>query len=161
VQTSSELAARVVRLLGERHQTLATAESLTGGLLGAAITAVPGASAVYRGGITAYATELKAALLGVPAGLLAQHGPVHPGVAAAMAAGARDRLGATWGLATTGVAGPDPVDDHPAGIVHVAASSGTPETRSLALSGGRDEVRREAVGEALRLLWRLLWEEGS
>ena len=83
-------------MLGERGQTLATAESLTGGLLGAAITAVPGASTVYRGGITAYATELKAVLLGVPEDLLARHGPIHPGVAAAMAAGARERLGATW-----------------------------------------------------------------
>jgi len=148
-------------VLTERRQTLATAESLTGGLLGAAITAVPGASVVYRGGITAYATELKAVLLGVPPGLLAEHGPVDAGVAAAMAAGARDRLGATWGLATTGVAGPDPVDGQPPGIVHVAASSGASVTRSLALPGGRDEVRRETVGEALRLLWSLLWEEGS
>ena len=74
--------------LAERKQTLATAESLTGGLLGAAITAVPGASDVYRGGITAYATELKAVLLGIPADLLDRHGPVHPDVAAAMATGA-------------------------------------------------------------------------
>ena len=161
MEPSGDLAARIVAVLTEREQTLATAESLTGGLLGAAITAVPGASAVYRGGITAYATELKGVLLGVPAGLLAEHGPVYPGVAAAMAAGARDRLGATWGLATTGVAGPDPVDGQPPGTVHIAASSGGPVTRSLTLPGGRDEVRRETVGEALRLLWSLLWEEGS
>ena len=81
---------------------------------------------MYRGGIVAYATELKAVLLGVPDGLLARHGPVHPDVAAAMAAGARDRLGATWGLATTGVAGPDPVDGLPPGTVHIAASAGGP-----------------------------------
>ena len=147
-------------VLTQRKQTLATAESLTGGLLGAVITAVPGASSVYRGGIIAYATELKATLLGVPAGLLARHGPVYPGVAAAMAAGARDRLGATWGLATTGVAGPDRVDGHPPGTVHVAASAGVPVTRSLALAGGRDEVRQQTVAEVLRLLWNALREEG-
>ena len=160
VEPHGELAARIVSVLTERKQTLATAESLTGGQLGAAITAVPGASAVYRGGIIAYATELKAVLLGVPVGLLDRHGPVHPGVAAAMAAGARDRLGATWAMATTGVAGPDPVDGHPPGTVHIAASSGAPVTQDLALPGGRDEVRRETVGEALRLLWSLLREEG-
>jgi nicotinamide-nucleotide amidase len=159
VDSPDDLPARIVDVLRARNQTLATAESLTGGLLGAAITAIPGASDVYRGGIVAYATELKAVLLGVPAGLLAQHGPVHPGVAAAMAAGARDRLGATWGLATTGVAGPDPVDGLPPGTVHIAASAGEPATRSLTLAGRRDEVRRGTVGEALKLLWERLRED--
>ena len=159
VHPPGELAARIVRALGERGQTLATAESLTGGLLGAAITAVPGASAVYRGGVIAYATELKAVLLGVPGDLLAQHGPIHPGVAAAMATGARDRLGATWGLATTGVAGPDPADGFPPGTVHIAASSGSPAARSLALAGDRDQIRRDTVGQALTLLFDLLRED--
>jgi nicotinamide-nucleotide amidase len=148
-----------VSVLGERRQTLATAESLTGGLLGAAITAVPGASTVYRGGIVAYATELKAVLLGVPEDLLARHGPIHPGVAAAMAAGARDRLGATWGLATTGVAGPDPADGFLPGTVHIAASAGSPATRSLALAGDRDRVRQDTVDQALWLLFGLLRED--
>jgi nicotinamide-nucleotide amidase len=159
VDSRGGLAARIVSTLGERGQTLATAESLTGGMLGAAITAIPGASAVYRGGVIAYATDLKTVLLGVPAGLLAQHGPVHPDVAAAMAAGVRDRLGATWGLATTGVAGPDTVDGLPPGTVHIAASLGTPATRALALSGGRNEIRRDTVGEALKLLWEQLRED--
>ena len=159
VDSPDNLAARIVTVLAQRGQTLATAESLTGGLLGAAITAIPGASTVYRGGIVAYATVLKAVLLGVPDGLLARHGPVHPGVAAAMAAGARDRLSATWGLATTGVAGPDPVDGLPPGTVHVAASAGEPATRSLALAGGRDEVRRDTVAAALKLLWEQIRED--
>jgi nicotinamide-nucleotide amidase len=161
VDSGGELAARIVNVLGERRQTLATAESLTGGLLGAAITAIPGASNVYRGGIIAYATELKAVLLGVPGDVLARHGPVYPGVAAAMAAGARDRLGATWGLATTGVAGPDPVDELPPGTVHIAASAGPPAIRSLALTGRRDKVRRDTVEEALKLLWEQLREDAS
>ena len=159
VDSRGDLAAQIVSALGERGQTLATAESLTGGMLGAAITAIPGASAVYRGGVVAYATELKTVLLGVPADLLAQHGPVHPDVAAAMAAGVRDRLGATWGLATTGVAGPDPVDGLAPGTVHIAASAGMPATRALALAGGRNEVRRDTVREALKLLWELLRED--
>jgi nicotinamide-nucleotide amidase len=158
---SRDLAARIVGLLGERGQTVAVAESLTGGLLGAAITDIPGASVVFRGGIIAYATELKAALLGVPAGLLASCGPVHPDVAAAMAAGARDRLGATIGVATTGVAGPDPADGKPPGTVHIAVSAGPcPVTRALALAGGRDEVRRDTVEQSLWLLWNVLGEEG-
>jgi nicotinamide-nucleotide amidase len=160
VHPPGDLAAQIVTVLGERRETLATAESLTGGLLGAAITDVPGASVVYRGGVTAYATELKAVLLGVPADLLARHGPVHPSVAEAMAEGARDRLGATWGLATTGVAGPDPVDGFPPGTVHITASSGSPITRSLALAGDRDQVRRDTVDQALTLLLDLLWEDG-
>jgi nicotinamide-nucleotide amidase len=159
VHPPGELAARIVSVLGERGETLATAESLTGGMLGAAITAVPGASVVYRGGVIAYATELKAVLLGVPPHLLARHGPVHPGVAAAMAAGARDRLGATWGLATTGVAGPDPVDGFPPGTVHIAASAALGVTRRLALAGDRDQVRRDTVDQALTLLLGLLRED--
>jgi nicotinamide-nucleotide amidase len=158
---SRALAARIVGLLGARHQTVAVAESLTGGLLGAAITDIPGASAVFRGGIIAYATELKAALLGVPAELLASYGPVYPDVAAAMATGARDRLGASIGVATTGVAGPDPADSRPPGTVYIAVSAGpVPVTRELALYGGRDEVRRGTVEQALRLLWNVIWEEG-
>jgi nicotinamide-nucleotide amidase len=158
---SRELAAQIVGLLGARHQTVAVAESLTGGLLGGAITAIPGASVVFRGGIIAYATELKAALLGVPADLLASYGAVHPDVAAAMATGARDRLGATIGVATTGVAGPDPADGKPPGTVHIAVIAGqVPVTRALALDGGRDQVRRGTVEQALRLLWSVIWEEG-
>ncbi len=158
---SGELAAKIVGTLTERGQTVAVAESLTGGLLGAAITAVPGASVVFRGGIIAYATELKAALLGVPADLLAARGAVDPDVAAAMAAGARNRLGATFGVATTGVAGPDPADGKLPGTVHIAVSSG-PEsvTQDLALAGARDEIRRDTVEQALRLLGSVLWEEG-
>ena len=159
MDAQGDLAARIVSTLEERGQTLATAESLTGGMLGAAITAVPGASAVYRGGVVAYATELKTVLLGVPAGLLAQHGPVHPEVAAAMATGVRDRLGATWGLATTGVAGPDPVDGLPPGTVHIGASAGVPATRALTLAGDRNGIRKATVGEALKLLWEQLRED--
>ena len=156
----AELAARIVGLLTQRQQTVAVAESLTGGLLGAAITTVPGASLVFRGGVIAYATDLKAALLGVPAALLAARGAVDPDVAGAMAAGVAQRLGATAGVATTGVAGPDPADGKPPGTVHIAVSSaGGTVVQTLALSGGRAEIRRDTVERSLRLMWSVLWEE--
>ena len=132
--------------------TLATAESLTGGLVGAALTDVAGSSLTYRGGVVAYATELKAALLGVPDDLLAARGPVHPDTALAMAAGVAARLGATYGLATTGVAGPDPQDGHRPGEVYVAVAGPHGSTvRPLQVPGSRADVRREAVGAALDL----------
>lgn len=155
-----QLAGEIVGLLRVRQQTVAVAESLTGGLLGAAITDIAGASAVFRGGVIAYATELKTALLGVPAGLLAERGAVDPDVAAAMADGVRERLGAAVGVATTGVAGPDPADGKRPGTVHIAVSAeGALVARALALTGGRGEVRRQAVREALGLLHEVLREE--
>ena len=150
---TESLAREVHELLLQRQQTLAVAESLTGGALGATITAVPGVSETFRGGVTAYATELKAGLLGVDAALLAERGPVDAEVAAGMAAGVRARLGATYGLATTGVAGPDPQDGHPPGEVHVAVAGpdGSRAVR-LALVGDRAKVRAAAVEAALALL---------
>jgi nicotinamide-nucleotide amidase len=154
------LAAQIVGLLTRRRQTVAVAESLTGGLLGAAITTVPGASAVFRGGVIAYATDVKAALLGVSAALLAERGAVDPDVAGAMAAGVRERLGAAIGAATTGVAGPDAADGRPPGTVHIAVSTaGGTVVQTLALSGGRDVIRRDTVERSLRLMWSVLWEE--
>ncbi|GAA5012016.1 hypothetical protein GCM10025734_57140 [Kitasatospora paranensis] len=113
------LADRVHAALRAQGATVAVAESLTGGLLAAALVDVPGASATFRGSVTAYATELKASVLGVDEGLLAVHGPVHPVVARQMADGVRRLLGATYGLATTGVAGPEAQDGLPVGTVHV------------------------------------------
>lgn len=97
-------AAGVVHRLAERRETFATVESLTGGLLAATVVEIAGASAVYRGGLVVYATELKQRLADVPAELLAERGPVDPDVATALAEGGRRRCGADWGLATTGVA---------------------------------------------------------
>jgi nicotinamide-nucleotide amidase len=157
-----DLAARIVAVLAQRGQTVAVAESLTGGLLGAAITTVPGASVVFRGGVIAYATDLKAALLGVPAALLAERGAVDPDVAGAMAAGVRERLGAAVGVATTGVAGPDPADGKPPGTVHIAVTAGGGVViQTLALPGGRDEVRSGTVERSLRLLWSVIGEEST
>ncbi|MGN9765663.1 CinA family protein [Micromonospora sp. SD12] len=146
-------AAGVVHSLSERHETLATVESLTGGLLAASIVEIAGVSGIYRGGLVVYATELKSLLADVPEDLLADRGPVDPDVAVALAEGGRRRCGADWGLATTGVAGPEPQDGKPVGLVYVAVAgpSGT-EVRQLDLAGGRDHIRSAAVVEALRLL---------
>ncbi len=156
------LATAAIDLLVRRALTLAVAESLTGGLVSAALTSVAGSSAAFRGGVVAYATDLKGALLDVSAGLLARHGPVHPEVAAAMARGVRQRLGASFGLATTGVAGPGPADGKPAGTVFIAVDGpcgGT--TAGLRLTGDRAKVRDATVRAVLDLLLTALREESA
>ncbi len=153
VGPAARMVPELVAALRRRGETLATAESLTGGALASALVDVPGVSAVLRGGIVAYATELKHELLGVDAGLLAREGAVHPEVAGQMANGVRARLDASWGLATTGVAGPDPQDGKPAGTVHIAvAGSGGVVVRSLHLPGDRPAVRAATTAAALQLL---------
>ena len=155
-----ELATEILRLLTASGQTVAAAESLTGGLVAAALTDVPGSSQAFRGGVVAYATELKAQILGVDSRMLDKHGPVYAPVAAAMAEGVRKRLGATVGVATTGVAGPDPQDGHPPGTVHIAVSlADDTVVRTMALNGNRDEVRRLTVERLLGLLLGRLRED--
>jgi nicotinamide-nucleotide amidase len=151
------LDAVVHRLLAARDATLAVAESLTGGLLAATLTSAAGASATFRGGLTAYATDVKGSHLGVDKALLAAEGPVDPDVARQMASGVRERFAATYGLATTGVAGPETVGERPVGTVFVAMAG--PHGRALAtrrLTGDRDRVRRLSVIHALDLLRRHL-----
>ena len=147
------LAAELLARLKGRGETLAVAESLTGGLLAATIVDVPGASAVFRGGLVVYATDLKGSLAGVPADLLAERGPVDPDVAVALARGARERCAADWALATTGVAGPDPQDGQPVGRVYVGvAGPGGADVHRLTLTGDRAAIRRGSVECALVLL---------
>ncbi len=156
------LAQQVLDLLVARRQTVAVAESLTGGLVCAALTDIPGASAVVRGGVVAYATDLKAELLGVPRRLLDRFGAVHPDVAIAMAQGVRLRLGAAFSAATTGVAGPEPQDGQPVGTVYVAVAwQGDTVVRTVALSGDRAAVRQGAVEASLGLLLDKLAERGE
>lgn len=135
--------------------TVAVAESLTGGLLSAALTATPGASVTVRGGLVVYATDLKAALAGVPADLLAERGPVDPDVALALARGARVRLGATYGLGVTGVAGPDPQHGQAVGTVFLALAGPRGETvAERSLQGDRGAIRAAAVEAVLEILKR-------
>ncbi len=143
-------AAPLVAALAERGETVASAESLTAGLFAATIADVPGASAVLRGGLVVYATDLKASLGGVPAAELERNGPVHPDTARALADGARTRCGADWGVGLTGVAGPTEQDGVPVGTVHLGISGPDGvEVTTLRLDGDRSRIRRDAVAAAL------------
>lgn len=150
-------AERLVARLGELGWSLGVAESLTGGLVVSSIVDVAGSSSVLRGGVVAYATDLKAKLLDVDDTLLAAHGPVHPRVARQMAEGVRRTLGADGapadvGIATTGIAGPVSPDGQPVGTVHIAVA--TPlgsRVESLQLDGSRAQIRAEAAALAVRI----------
>ena len=146
-------AADLVARLTDAGQTVAVAESLTGGLVTATLTEVPGASIVVRGGVLAYATDVKAQVLGVDADLLARVGAVDADVAEQMAGRVRSLMAATYGLATTGVAGPDPADGKRVGTVYVAvAGPGSSRVKSLSLSGDRGSIRTQSVFAVLALL---------
>jgi nicotinamide-nucleotide amidase len=151
----SELAAGVLSELSRRGETLASAESLTGGLVGLLLTDVPGASASYLGGVISYATRLKSTLAGVDAATLAALGPVAERTAAEMARGIAERCNADWGVATTGVAGPESQDGHPVGEVFVAVSHSAGallRVKELSLKGERAAIREQAAEAALTLL---------
>ena len=149
--------------LSARGETVATAESLTGGLIGAVLTSVSGVSAIYRGGVVSYATDLKATLVGVSESTLAEHGAVAQLTAVEMALGVATRCDATWGVAVTGVAGPDQQEGHPAGTVFVAVARKPPAVgdwddqqadsvvcvRELSLDGDRAAIRDQTVRAAL------------
>jgi nicotinamide-nucleotide amidase len=148
---AGEAAEALLAALRGRGWTVATAESLTGGQVAATLVDVPGASRSLRGGVVAYATDVKGSVLGVDADLLAAHGAVHPEVARQMAERVRGVLDADVGLATTGVAGPDPQDGFSPGTVHVAVA--TPEgtvVRTLALAGDRARIRAATCVAVLR-----------
>jgi len=154
---SEALAVEVMELAAPQGVLLAVAESLTAGLVTGTLASVPGASQVLRGGVVAYATDLKASLLGVDVGLLASGGAVQAEVALAMAAGVAERLGCGYGVATTGVAGPDPQDGQPPGTAYVAVTGPSgrrvaSRTGATALPGGRAQVRWSTVELALSLL---------
>lgn len=154
------LTGHVLARLRSRGESVAAAESMTGGLVAAALTSVSGSSDVVRGGLTAYATDVKSDVLGIDAAIVKQYGVVSEQVAAAMARAACALFTSTWSVATTGVAGPGSQDGQRAGTVFIAVNgpssatgrSARVETRALLLEGGRDEVRSATVAAALRLL---------
>ncbi|WP_040160966.1 CinA family protein [Nigerium massiliense] len=160
---SPDTATRLVKTLTSRDLKLCTAESLTGGLLGATITSVPGASAVYLGGFIAYDSTMKSTMLDVDENDIEAHTVVSGEVAAGMALGAQELTGADWSVAVTGVAGPTPQDGHEPGEVFISVIG--PRTASMPpfalseryeLAGDRDAVRTQTVETALQMLLRAI-----
>ena len=156
----ADLAARVVEALSKRGQTVATAESCTGGLLGASITAIPGSSSVYPGGVISYSCAVKARLLGVSGADLQKLGAVSEEVARQMAEGVRKTIPADWGIGITGLAGPDgDGSGKPIGLVYIAiANQNRTDCMECHFSGSRSEVRASAAQKALCELLALLAE---
>lgn len=145
-----DLAATLIAALQGRDESLATAESLTGGLLAAIVTGVPGASAVYAGGVVSYATEVKQQLLGVTETLVDEYGVVSAECAEAMATGVRDLLHTTYAMSTTGVAGPEEQEGKPVGTVYVGvAGPDGVHSLPLGLAGTRAIIRERACAAAL------------
>ena len=157
------LAVDVIKKMTQRSVTLATCESLTGGGIGAALTSVPGASAVYRGSLVTYARELKSTLAGVDEELIATEGVVNELTALQMARGAQARCDADWAVATTGVAGPTETDGASVGTVwfavvgpRVGMSDAPTNTELKQFSGDREAIREQAVEHAFAMLLRVL-----
>ena len=158
----TELATRVHLLLRASGATVSTAESLTGGRLAAVFTDTPGASETYRGGVVTYATELKTSLLDVDESIVEEHGVVSPECAKAMASGIRALAGTTYGVSTTGVAGPTEQEGKPVGTVFVGvAGPGLVEAVALELGGKRDQIQDATVREALAAFEDVLRREES
>lgn len=158
-----EVASDVIQLLKQAGETVGVAESLTGGGLMTAITSVSGASAVFRGGVVSYATPLKERLLNVDPALIKQHGVIHEDVVKQMAMGARkvttfDDKPTTWGISTTGVGGPDPQDEKPAGtaFIGIASPSRSWELGPFHFPGDRQQIRQATIMEALAQLRDIL-----
>jgi PncC family amidohydrolase len=146
------MAATLHAELLRRSAMIATAESLTGGALGDLLSAAPGASDTYLGGVVSYATAVKVAVLGVPESVVAEHGVVSAACATAMAQGVRALLGTDWAVSTTGVAGPDRQEDKPVGLVFVGlAGPDGDRAVELHLTGDRAGIRAAAVEAAVSL----------
>lgn len=151
------LADELMRALATRNETVCTAESLTGGMLCAELTAAPGASATVRGGVIAYMTEVKRDVLGVDPRLLEEFGAVSAPTAVALARQAARLFQADWGIGTTGVAGPTEQEGKPVGTVFVAVAGPTSEAVvALRLNGDRVRIRQQSCAAGMALLHRLL-----
>jgi nicotinamide-nucleotide amidase len=154
----SSMVMEVIRTLEESYETLATAESITAGGLSAAITSVEGSSQIFLGAIVAYQDHVKVNVLGVDEAIITKHTVYSQEVAVAMAHEVREKFGATWAIATTGVAGPGPSDGIPSGTVWVAIDGPVTQSLELSLAGGRESVRNATVATAIGSFTRILRE---
>ncbi len=150
------LVSQIVDALRKSGETLSTAESITGGSISSTLVGVPGASDVFKGGITAYSDEVKVAQLNVDPKLIEKYSAISEQVADAMAQGAVETFNTTWAIATTGVAGPGPVGVHEAGTVWLSIRGPVNQTTVLALSGEREMVRNAATSSAIAAFARIL-----
>ena len=148
----------IIRTLGESNESLATAESITAGGLSSAITSVEGSSQIFLGALVAYQDQIKTNVLGIEETVIATHTVYSQEVAVAMAQAVREKFGATWAIATTGVAGPGPTDGVPSGTVWVAIDGPVTQSLELSLSGGRESVRNATVATAIGSFTRILRE---
>ena len=146
----------IIEILKSRGETVSVAESLTGGGLGHALTQVPGASSVFIGGVVAYTSDVKVNILGVKQSTIDQHTVVSEEVAIEMAQGAREKLGSTWAIATTGIAGPGDYMGIREGTVWIAICGPICQTLHLTLDSGRDGVRQGAISSAMGTFARIL-----
>jgi nicotinamide-nucleotide amidase len=150
------LVSQIIDALRKSKETLSTAESITGGSISSTLVGVPGASDVFKGGITAYSDEVKVAQLNVDPKLIEKYSAISEQVADAMAQGAVETFNTTWAIATTGVAGPGPVGVHEAGTVWLSIRGPINQTTVLALSGEREMVRNAATSSAIAAFARIL-----
>lgn len=153
----------IVGRLIDAGSTVATAESITGGRLAARLTDGAGASSAFLGAVVSYATEVKVSVLGVPQAVVDDHGVISAECARSMAEAVRTMLGTTYGVSTTGVAGPDTQEDQPVGTVFIGvAGPQRTAVRQLALDGDRMEIQNQTVAEAMSALTAMVdADEGS
>lgn len=151
----------VVAQLNEAGQTVAVAESITAGGLGHALTTAPGASQVFLGGVIAYTNGVKVNFLGIDPALIEKHSVVSEEVANAMADAVREKFGTTWGMATTGIAGPGDYQGIPEGTVWVAIRGPSNQTIQLSLDSGREAIRTGAISSAIGTFARILSNRSS
>ena len=154
--TTHIYATAIIEVLKARGETVSVAESLTGGGLGHALTQIPGASEVFIGGIIAYTADVKVNFLGVPRATIDEFTVVSEEVAIAMAEGARVKIGTTWAISTTGIAGPGDYMGIREGTVWIAIAGPITQTLQLTLDGGRDGVRQGAISSAIGNFARIL-----
>ena len=146
----------IIESLKARSETVSVAESLTGGGLGHALTQIPGASEVFIGGIIAYTSNVKVNFLGVPQSIIDEFTVVSEEVAVAMAQGALSKIGTTWAISTTGIAGPGDYMGIREGTVWIAIAGPINQTLQLTLDSGRDGVRQGAISSAIGNFARIL-----
>lgn len=156
MSTSKLQVEQIIAYLSERGETISVAESLTAGGLANALTSASGSSAVFVGGITAYRNEIKSTMLDVDPQIISDFTVVSEEVANAMADGARKVFGTTWAIATTGAAGPDPLEGHAPGSVWISIRGPINQALQLNLEGGREQVRNGTISTAIGTFARIL-----